>query len=983
MIYRILAGVLFSLLASVAAAQVSAPHPRLILDSGLLASLRARATGNTPQWQALKTYCDSFIGGKVNYPDESPYPDRPDIGQAYQGEGYWPALLGEALCYQTLKTANPSAAAPYGAKAVDILLKISLPFPGPHSEDPCTDNGYVIRFFGVLMGIGYDWLYELLTPAQRTQVYTTANKWVTTWETDSCSSFAYAHPQGNYFAGYFHAKAAIALATYGDNPSAPAQWDDWQNKQFRTAGNNPPHIGVLPYYQQHLTGGGWPEGFGNYGPLATLNMSLPIWETKTATGTDLVQAASPFTYPLDMAEYAMHFTWPSRDYFDDRDDNHANGDSSQPAPGTANAGMFIHLLGIARYWNSPHANALQQYLNEVDAATGGFAIDEWEAFLFRDPNGATAPLSSLPLSHFASGMNAVAARSDWTTAATWMSFRAGPYVNNPGAGHELFDQGSLALVHGKIPLLVNGTGWIVHEPGGNDDESNVLADDYGDFNPNNVYSGNRVLNNIFYVRNMSGASLVEPFGQSPNTTEDDNVHTRVSNFEDGGSYVYTLATKLEDMYRPFAAGPGVATWSRQVVYLRPNRVVVYDRTQKGRADYDQYLAFNFPGAPTSAAAAAGTTRMNVSYAGNFAGAMTSVLPAGATSKPFAMYPGAPSNKVWQLQLRAPDASASQRWLTVFDLSGSATAVAQATSVTVDTSNAVGARLAASDGNSVVLSSTGNAGTAIAGPVAYRIPATAAHHVLTELSPSSGYSIAVVVANGEHRITVTAGGPYTTSANGVLEFRTAADGTILGSSVNGVCGTDNGKTLAAAPTNLCAVGTASSVLGSGPWNWTCQGSNGGSTANCSAQLQSLPVVLPTATTLSLNPNPSLTGQNVNATASVSEVVPASQPAATKAVAAPAAASGNVTISGGGQTCTAALASGAGSCTMSFAAAGSFLITAAYSGDATHAASTSTQTLTVNAVVADGTSSPAPALDRWASLALLLSLVGTIVYRYRRG
>ena len=41
-----------------------------------------------------------------------------------------------------------------------------------------------------------------------------------------------------------------------------------------------------------------------------------------------------------------------------------------------------------------------------------------------------------------------------------MSFRAGPYVNNPGQGEEGFDQGGLALVRGNVPLLVNGTGRI-------------------------------------------------------------------------------------------------------------------------------------------------------------------------------------------------------------------------------------------------------------------------------------------------------------------------------------------------------------------------------------------------------------------------------------------------------------------------------------------------------------------------------------------
>ena len=55
-----------------------------------------------------------------------------------------------------------------------------------------------------------------------------------------------------------------------------------------------------------------------------------------------------------------------------------------------------------------------------------------------------------------------------------------------------------------------------------------------------------------------------------------------------------------------------------------------------------------------------------------------------------------------------------------------------------------------------------------------------------------------------------------------------------SSVNGACGSSNGGSLASAPTaNLCSAGTASTVSGSGPWSWSCAGSGGGTTATCSA------------------------------------------------------------------------------------------------------------------------------------------------------
>lgn len=71
---------------------------------------------------------------------------------------------------------------------------------------------------------------------------------------------------------------------------------------------------------------------------------------------------------------------------------------------------------------------------------------------------------------------------------------------------------------------------------------------------------------------------------------------------------------------------------------------------------------------------------------------------------------------------------------------------------------------------------------------------------------------------------------------------AASGDPRGPSVtNGQCGSANGASLTSVPTaNLCASGIASAVSGGGPWNWTCAGSNGGSTALCSASVAATPV-----------------------------------------------------------------------------------------------------------------------------------------------
>ena len=750
---------------------VTAAHPRLLLNSSTLAALRQNAAANTIEWQLLKTVCDSYIGGTVNYPTQDAYMNLPNLGSGYEGEVYLPALLSESMCYQVLKASNPQAAAPYGAKAVDILMKMSTPFTtgsGNQGWDPDHDSGYPMRNYGVGFGLGYDWVYELLTPAQRTQIYTTANAWVTSFETQT---FEYNHPQSNYFAGYFYAKAAIALGTYGDNPAAPAQWDDWYNNQFGKR--------VQPYYARHLTGGGWPEGFANYAPLGILNMSLPAREVKTATGTDIVHAAAPFTYPVDNADYMMHFTWPSRAYFDDRDMNHSVN-SPQPdskVPGTTQVGLAETVLGEIEFWKSPKVGVFHQYLNEVSAATGDYnSSAPWLLFLETDPTAPATPLSSLPLSYFATGMDAVAARSDWGTNASWMSFRAGPYTNAPAQGEEYFDQGSVVFTRGNTPLVVNASGWMVHEPGGGPDEDRIYNDNQGR-SDGTIFSGNRQLYNIFYVFNKSNGNIIEGDEQRAFTTEDNQVRTRMAAYEDGGQYVYSRAENIEDMYRKFTAGPAVAAWSREVVYLRPTRFVVHDRTTAGSASYDQYLAWHFPANPTAGSAPAGEARLDVTYNGKYAGAMTAVYPVNATTSTVGLYPGSNPVKVWQVQLRAPKTNISQQWVNVFDTSSSPGLVATATPVTINTGAIIGVRLAGSDGNDVVINSTGAAGTPISGNIAYSVPSAAARHIVTELAGAMGYSVVVATNSGIQTVSVNKGGTFMSTGNGVLNFTVDGAGVV--------------------------------------------------------------------------------------------------------------------------------------------------------------------------------------------------------------
>jgi len=96
-------------------------------------------------------------------------------------------------------------------------------------------------------------------------------------------------------------------------------------------------------------------------------------------------------------------------------------------------------------------------------------------------------------------------------------------------------------------------------------------------------------------------------------------------------------------------------------------------------------------------------------------------------------------------------------------------------------------------------------------------------------------------------------------------------TVTATAVNGACGSSNGTTVATIPaTNFCTTGTATAVTGTGPWSWSCAGSNGGTTATCNASIQTYSI----AATSGANGTVVCTTPANNGAASTCTVTPAS-------------------------------------------------------------------------------------------------------------
>src|SRR5204863_2580760 len=177
-------------------------------------------------WTTLRTACNSYLGGVVKAVGGDAYPNLPSIGEGYQGSGYFDPLLNTGVCYQIGLGLSPPDAnlAAWGAKGADILTKMA------QFTTYSRDSGYGIRFFGAGMALGFDFLYPALSATVKSQVSTALNGWFSYFTT---SGFGQGHPQGNYFAGYYAAKAYAGIATEGDNTNAPALWSDFLTRLHR------------------------------------------------------------------------------------------------------------------------------------------------------------------------------------------------------------------------------------------------------------------------------------------------------------------------------------------------------------------------------------------------------------------------------------------------------------------------------------------------------------------------------------------------------------------------------------------------------------------------------------------------------------------------------------------------------------------------------------------------------------------------------
>jgi hypothetical protein len=613
-------------------------RPRLLLTPSSLAQLgRSLATPEAaPLRDELAQRCGRLVRARIYWPDEQHYGEATDIAHGYQGDGYVEAALDGGLCYllsADFPQLNFPPAAELARFGTSLAQRISAT-TGPHATNPLTDHGYGIRNYGLALAIVHDWFYAGLAPETRTQLGLAMQRWVIAFDGEG---FGRNHPVGNYMAGYYLAKVLAALTLQGEADAgqwANAQWEDWRLRL---------HAQMLqPYFAEHLRGGGWPEGW-NYGPRAVINLVLAHIAVRSATGMDLLSGSTPtnsastklgaeplapFQHPFEQARHLVFNTWPGERTLEDRGVQYA---STNPSP--TQSALAQLLADVSRLWGDPFAPYAQAYADQV-AAVSKEPLPLWQRVVFFNPQPAAPqePLRPLPLSYAATGMQTLAARSNWTPAALWFGFTAGTHVENPDSGEMSFDQGAFTLVSGNRCLVCNATAALLRHSPGTEDGANLddalynmlFGEAEGD-----PKIGKRDVYNILYA----GASTRGQGAYGPTESS-----ARMTAAIDVGAAVYARAEDLHTMYRPLRRGERqrpLKRWSREVLYVRPDWVIARDESETAPGITPTWLAYHLAGkvavSPTtdSLIDASPATVLSTVTASNLSARLTAYWPLGA------------------------------------------------------------------------------------------------------------------------------------------------------------------------------------------------------------------------------------------------------------------------------------------------------------------------------------------------------------------
>ena len=421
--------------------------------------------------------------------------------------------------------------------------------------------------------LAYDWIAMSLGEAQRKEI----SRCLGDLAVESLKAFDPGYVLGNYDIGARLGAGLAALAIAGDDPRAQELLDKvqaWFDEWMKMTGDGAAPDDMLG---RAAYGGGWPESH-DYDRHASRYALLYFLGLRSATGIDVISRSAHWK---DKPYYHIYTLLP-------------NGYNIFPVDDDDNP--YLHrfdrevMVILAKEFDDPHAHWYVSHVNTEKLSLSA-ALD----FLYWEPNARERDFADLPKARHFPGIGLVCARSGWGPNDTFVGFRANDwYIYHENDAQNIF------AIYRNAPLAVkdgvyNGE---MHQQYYGYSIRTIAYNGITVFDPKEEFKGP---DGFEPPAGNDGGQMIQQWRGLPRTLEEWRRNARRTTGGPMYDIVDWLGFQTNDKYTYCAAEAGraykpgkVPFFSRQLVFVYPNWVLVFDRVTSGSLDFVKTFHLHAP-----------------------------------------------------------------------------------------------------------------------------------------------------------------------------------------------------------------------------------------------------------------------------------------------------------------------------------------------------------------------------------------------------
>ena len=392
------------------------------------------------------------------------------------------------------------------------------------------------------LALVYDWCYSTIASDRRQAWLGYAQQAVwNVWNPDDAkwgatktpwTGWAADDPENNYYYNFLRATMLLGLTAHGELDGTDAWITQFHDTKV---------IGELnPLFDSDIVGGGSREGTGYGVSLMRLWELYDIWQA--STGENLAVRSG---HTRASMLFMLHEIVPTLDRIA------PTGDQSRDSTASLFDYHRHYIQGLVTLFpNDPLAPKAKSLIDASSVPEMAQPFMYAYDLIATNSVANTGGFDSLNTAFYGPGTGQLFARSGWDKHATWINMNAGPYTQS----HAHQDQGA---------IMIYKDGWLAYDPC-IDSHSGLPQgiDDHGTL---------RVMNGTTAFKQTVGKS------------------STMLALHQGSGYVH-VALDLAPVY-----GSPVSRFQREMVYLEPDTVVIFDRVSSTNS---QVWSLAFPTQPT-------------------------------------------------------------------------------------------------------------------------------------------------------------------------------------------------------------------------------------------------------------------------------------------------------------------------------------------------------------------------------------------------